>query len=110
MASEEINSEIEKLQNIKNDWSRTYIGKDNAHELLRQISRFNHTFSVQFPNASMFYYRNSESEIYVSDGIESLEQYANSKLKQKDDKYFYSGIRNIEMGLELLIYLLQREE
>lgn len=110
MRTQEINSEIEQLQNIKKDWLRTYIRKDSAHELLRKISSFNHTFSVQFPNASKYYYQNSDAEIYITDGKEEIEQYAFSKLKQKDDKYFYSGIKNLEMGFDLLIHFLQRDE
>ncbi len=107
MSPQKINSEIEKLQKIKKDWLRTYARKDSAHELLGKISIFNHTFFVQFPAASKFYNKNSDAEIYITDGIEDLEQYANSKLKQKDDKYFYSGIKNIERGLERLIHHLQ---
>lgn len=100
--------QIEKLESIIKNIKRYRISKSNAHEILRTLSTFNHTFSKEFSLIADSCNENSDGEIHISDGISDLENYAYSKLKVKDDKYFYSGIKQVTKGLEYLLYELNQ--
>ena len=107
MKKENIKAEIEKLKMIKFKWYQTNLGKSNTNDLLSLISSFNHTFSLNFPNAVTYYDKNSSAEINITDGIKELNSYVRSKLKKKDDHYFYDGIKNITNGIQILIDSLE---
>jgi hypothetical protein len=109
METENIKSEIEELKRIKSKWSYTLMDKPRIRDLLSSISIFNHTFSVNFPNAVKHYKRNSFAEINITDGISELKMYANSDLKKKDDHYFHEGLRNVTNGIQKIIVSLESE-
>lgn len=99
--------EILELKKIKNEWFNTNCDKSSAHSLLSKVKLFNHTFNVKFKDAERFYHEDSSAEIDISDGIEDLEIYVKSKLKVKDDKYFYRSLNKFRDGLKTLIFNLE---
>jgi hypothetical protein len=101
--------ELEKLEFFKRQITRTRMSKHAAHSILRDLSAFNTTFWKEYPLLTEYYKRNSTAEIYISDGTTELEQYANSKLVRKDDRYFDAGIRNVIQGLDFLIFHLNED-
>lgn len=109
MDIEAIKSEIVELKKIKSLWSRTMLNKSQARDLVSKIGIFNHTFSVKFPNSVKHYRRNRFAEIHITDAISELEHYSKSKLKKKDNDYFYDGMKNMKWGIDRIILDLQRE-
>jgi hypothetical protein len=103
----EENKEIFELELLKKECELTNCEKFAANKLLSKIKIFNHTFNNNFNLAKKFYTLNSSAEIDISDGIEDLETYAKSKLKVKDDKYFYRGLNKLRDGLQTLIFNLK---
>ncbi len=103
MVEQQIQKEINKLEKIKRTWPFTRMNKNVVSDLLSEIRSFNHTFTAQYKYAQDFYFHNSSAEIEITDGIEELKNYLKSKLKKKDDRYYYSGIENIKNGLDRII-------
>lgn len=85
------------------------MSKYNAANIITKIGQFNHSFSLSYPIASKYYIRNETNEIDVTDGIEALEYYLDSKLKRKDDHNFSRGIEKIIDGLNGIKSQLERE-
>lgn len=102
-----LEEEISELKIIKNEWFNTNCDKSSARSLLSKVKLFNHTFNVKFKTAERFYHEDSFAEIDITDGIEDLEIYLKSKLKVKDDKYFYRSLNKFRDGLETLIFNLE---
>lgn len=109
MDSENIQKEISELQKIKNNWFYTPKNKSDVWRLISDIQIFNHTFSVNFPNSIKYYRQNSRAEIYMTDGLMELKIYSNSKLKVKDDIYYYQGIKNVTNSINEIIFNLKEE-
>jgi hypothetical protein len=109
MEKENIQSEINELEKIRSKWSYTSMNKAKTNDLLSTISIFNHTFSLEFPNAIKYYKRNSPAEILISDGISELKMFADSNLKKKDDHYFHEGLKNVTYGIKRIIMSLENE-
>ena len=107
MIKQEIQKEIDKLENTKFDWSLTRKDKNEVFILLSSLRNFNHTFTVQYKHAQEFYNRNSFAEIAITDGIGELEDYSNSTLKRKDNRYYDLGIKHIKHGLDIIIKSLK---
>ncbi|MEX2566477.1 MAG: hypothetical protein WD431_11085, partial [Cyclobacteriaceae bacterium] len=110
MKNQQIETEIEKLKKISRDWHRTRQDKNSAHILLRSISRFNQSFRSEFPSLCDYYVRNSPAEVYITDGIENLEIYANSQLKRKDNDKFEKGLGDVIEGIDMLILKLEEQK
>lgn len=104
-----IEQEIKELKKIKTQWKKTIINKSQTQNLVNKIGVFNHTFSINFPNSAKHYRNNGFAEIHITDGISELEHYSKSKLKKKDNPYFYKGMKNIEWGIDTIISHLQKE-
>jgi hypothetical protein len=109
MEKEEIEKEINKLKNFKRKIEYNYPDKQNARKVKSEIILFNHLFTSEYNYAQSFYRKNSYAEIDITDGIEYLERYINSKLKKKDDEYFTRGIKRINLGIEHIIDDLERK-
>lgn len=105
----EIEKQIKELRIIKSEWLMTRMQKSKVHDLVNKIKMFNHTFSVNFPTAVKYYRRNSFPEINITDGIGELNNYSNSKLKQKDNHYFHEGITNVTNGIQKIIDSLEND-
>ncbi|MBE7630494.1 hypothetical protein [Tenacibaculum piscium] len=104
-----IEKEITKLKNLKSKFSLRYADKSDARKLLREINDFNHLFTSEYIHAQPFYENNTFSKTDVNDGINDLEYYIKSKLKQKDDKYCIRGSDRINSGIGHIITSLERE-
>ena len=104
-----IQNEINELIKIRSKWINTIKSKSQANVLVTEIKVVNHTFDGNFPNAIESKKRNSFAEINISDGIFNLKQYANSKLKNKDEHYFDDGIKNIRNGIDEIINYLENQ-
>lgn len=109
MEKESIQSEINELEKIRSKWSFTSMNKTRTSDLLSKINIFNHTFSLEFPNATKYYKRNSPAAILISDGISELKMFAESNLKKKDDHYFHEGLKNVTYGIKRIIISLENE-
>lgn len=109
MTTNIIENEINELRKIKQTWSRTRIDKSLVRDLVTSIGLFEHTFSVKFPNAEKYFLKNKIAEIAITDGKSELDYFANSKLKVKDNHYFYAGINNITRGIQTIISSLEKE-
>jgi hypothetical protein len=106
---EQIQNEIKQLKVVLSNISKTIISKQNASDLHQKMEVFNHTFAVKFPLSVNYYRKNQTNEINVTDGMESLETYSKSKLKQKDDYYFITGKDKLKMGIEGIIRYLEND-
>lgn len=109
MDTENIQNEIKELKKIMVKWSYTQKNRSEAWNLISEIEIFNHMFSSSFPSSVKYYKRNSRAEICMTDGIQELRIYSNSKLKIKDDVYFYDGLRNVNNALLNIIHELNEE-
>lgn len=108
--AEEINIEIKNLEAVLLKIDLTRMSKQNARDLKSYIEIFNHTFSVNFPLSVNHYKRNQSNEIDVTDGLKDLERYGESKLKQKDDYYFWDGKKRIKCGIQGIIKYLEADK
>ena len=109
MDKKAIENEIVELKKVKSLWTRTMLNKSQVRDLVTKIGIFNHTFSVKFPNSVEHYRKNRFAEIQITDAISELEHYSKSKLKQKDNHYFYDGMKNLKWGIDTIISKLERE-
>lgn len=100
---EEIEDEIARLERLAGRWNARHPDKRSAFDISIELSNFIHTLKVNFPHASRYYVPNRIAEIHFTDGKENLDYYQNSKLKKKDDPYFYRGIKDIQFGMKDLI-------
>ncbi len=106
---EQINNEIKQLKAVLSKIDTTRISKQNASDLRSFIGTFNHMFSVNHPLSVNHYRRNQFNEINVTDGLEDLERYSASKLKQKDDHYFWDGKERLSNGIKGIIRNLEND-
>ncbi|MCG8828975.1 hypothetical protein G1J88_11345 [Tenacibaculum dicentrarchi] len=102
-----IEREITKLKNLKSKFSLRYADKSDARKLLREISDFNHLFTSEYIHAQPFYENNTFSKTDVNDGINDLEYYIKSKLK--NDKYCIRGSDRINSGIGHIITSLEKK-
>lgn len=109
MEQDRIKIEITNLENLKQAWKQTLKDKAAVRSLISNVNFFKQTFQSNYHFAQKHFVKNHIAEIEISDGLEELENYAGSKLKVKADKYFYSGINNLENGLETIINGLKSE-
>ena len=110
MDNKQYTREIDELERTKRAWSRTRKDKQAVRDLLSSIGVFNHVFTARFTLAQSYYNRNDLAEIEITDGINDLEHYAESKLKQKDDRYYYSGMSHIQRRIDTIINRLKLEQ
>lgn len=109
MSEEIINSEIIELEKICVEWVRTKMSKNNAQMLVGKMGVFLDTFSLRFPHGFEIYSKNPFIKVNFNDGIEELEYYAASNLKQKDNEYFSNGIRHVSYALNGIVRDLQKQ-
>lgn len=107
--TEEINNEIKQLKTVLTKIATTKISKQSASDLSSLMRIFNHTFTVRFPISIKHYEKNCSNEIDVTDGLEDIEQYSESKLKQKDDHYFWNGKEKLSNGIKGIIRDLEND-
>jgi hypothetical protein len=104
-----IKNEINGLEIIRLQWSRTTMTKYSALELVGKIGNFEHTFSVNFPYAEKYYKSDPFVKVNFNDGKEELEYYCNSNLKRKDNEYFKNGVEHINRAMNGIIKGLDNE-
>ena len=109
MNNEQIQTEIIELKSFVKKIDYCGKSKMDASNLISEVGIFLHTLSVQFPIGAKYYIRNHSNEINITDGMNDLKTYEKSKLKKKDDHYFYSGKENIKRGINGIIRNLESQ-
>jgi hypothetical protein len=107
MEKEEIEKEINKLKNFQRKFNLSYADKKDARKLISEITKFNHLFTSEYIHAQPFYRKNMFAEIDITDGINDLNSYLESKIKEKDDNYCIRGSERINSGIGHIISSLE---
>lgn len=106
---EEIELEIKELESLKRKTNKRHADKRDAFEISSELGSFKFLVNSKYKHGSKYFPLNGTAEIDITDAIEDLDYYSNSKLKRKDDHYFYSGIKKCQRGLEHIIWNLKQE-
>ena len=104
---QEIEKEITKLKTFKSKFNLKHADKSDARKLLSEINTFNRLFKSEYTYAQPFYSKSTYAKTDIDDGIEDLERYIESKLKEKDDKYCVRGFEKIYSSLNSIISSLE---
>lgn len=100
---QKITEELKTLKELIYKIKSTKLDKTEARDLKFIITRFNESFSINFPASKSYYIKNRLNEVNISDGLDDLDKYISSNLKQKDNHYFYSGVNKIKNGITDII-------